>query len=312
MRPEFYADNYRRYNTFVKNYSGNRIERIACGSNGQDFNWTDVLMRMAGRNMNGLSLHWYTLPTSNWRKKGSATEFGVDQWHSTFVQTLRMDELITKHSAIMDKYDPEKRVGMIVDEWGAWYDVEPGTNPGFLYQQNSLRDALVAAINLNIFNQHCDRVTMANIAQTINVLQAVILTSKEKMLLTPTYHVFDMYKVHQGATLLPLELKTSQYKLGEATVPMLHASASRDGSGRIHVSIVNLDPNRVANVATKLTGAPAGKVSGRVLTASAINAHNTFDNGGVVKPAAFDAFAISGDVISLTLPPKSVVVLGIQ
>jgi alpha-N-arabinofuranosidase len=312
MRPEFYADNFRRYNTFVKNYSGNRIERIACGSNGQDFNWTDVLMRMGGRNMNGLSLHWYTLPTSNWRKKGSATEFGEDQWHSTFVQTLRMEELITKHSAIMDKYDPEKRVGMIVDEWGAWYDVEPGTNPGFLYQQNSLRDALVAAINLNIFNQHCDRVTMANIAQTINVLQAMILTDKAKMLLTPTYHVFEMYKAHHGATLIPLEVKTPEYKLGEAAVPTLHASASRDASGRIHLSIVNLDPNRIASIATKVTGAPAGKVSGRVLTAPAINAHNTFDNTGAVKPAAFDAFAIAGDLISLTLPPKSVVVLGIQ
>jgi alpha-N-arabinofuranosidase len=269
-------------------------------------------MSRAGARMNGLSLHWYTLPTANWQAKGSATQFAEDQWHSTLVQTLRMEELITRHASIMDKYDPQKRVGLIVDEWGTWYDPEPGSTPGFLYQQNSLRDAIAAGINLNIFNQHSDRVAMANIAQTINVLQAMILTDKEKMVLTPTYHVFEMYKVHQGATLIPVELNAPQYAMGPASVPSLHASASRDASGRLHLSIVNLDPNRPAQLLTKVAGAAISKISGRVLTAPAINTINTFDKPNAVKPAAFTAFRIDGQQVTLTLPAKSVVVLEIQ
>ncbi|HEY7088982.1 MAG TPA: alpha-N-arabinofuranosidase [Tepidisphaeraceae bacterium] len=313
MTPEYYANEYRRYNTFVKNYSGNAVYRIACGSNGTDFNWTDVLMARAADKMNGLSLHWYTLPTNNWKVKGSATQFGEDQWHSTFVQTLRMEELITKHSEIMDKYDPQKRVGMIVDEWGTWYDQEPGSTPGFLYQQNSIRDALVAGINLNIFNQHSDRVAMANIAQTINVLQAMILTDKEKMILTPTFHVFEMYKVHQDATLIPVEMNSPEYKFEQKSVPALSASCSKDKDGKLHLSLVNIDPNRPANVSAKLSGATAGKVSGRVITAATLNAHNTFEQPDAVRSGPFDGAKVSaGGQISAVLPAKSVVVLEIE
>src|SRR5664280_2130550 len=312
MRPEFYADNYRRYNTFVKSYSGNQIQRIACGSSGTDLNWTEVLMSQAASHMNGLSLHWYTLPTGNWTLKGSSTVFGEEEWHSTLVQTLRVGELITKHSAIMDKYDAAKRVGLIVDEWGTWYDVEPGTNPGFLYQQNTLRDALVAGVTLNIFNNHCSRVRMANIAQMVNVLQAMILTDKEKMILTPTYHVFEMYKVHQDATYLPVDIQTADYQYETNAMPALHASASRDKSGLIHLSLVNLDPHRNGQVIAKLIGATAKKVTGRVLTAAVMDAHNTFENPDAVKPAAFSMFTLKDEELSLTLPAKSVVVLEID
>jgi alpha-N-arabinofuranosidase len=306
MRPEFYADNYRRYGTYVKNYSGNRVTRIACGPNGADYEWTRVLMQRAARHMDALSLHWYTLPTGNWQKKGSATQFAESEWHSTFVQTLRMAELIEKHSAIMDEYDPEKRVGLVVDEWGTWYDAEPGSDPGFLYQQNTLRDALVAGINLNLFNQHADRVVMANIAQTINVLQAMILTDKERMLVTPSYHAFEMYKVHQGATSIPVELDVPEYRLDGAAVPALHASASRDAAGRVNVSLVNLDPNRPALVRAR---GLSGKLGGRVLTADAMHAHNTFEQPNAVKPAAFADFTPQGDKTKLILPAKSVTVL---
>jgi Alpha-L-arabinofuranosidase C-terminus. len=180
MRPEYYADVYRRYSTYVRNFGSNKIFKIACGPNTDDYNWTDILMREAGKYMNGLSLHYYTVPGDTWEKKGSATDFDEKEWFITMKKALRMDELITKHSTIMDRYDSEKKVALIVDEWGTWYDVEPGTNPGFLYQQNTMRDALVASIHFNIFNKHCDRVKMANIAQTINVLQAVILTDGPK------------------------------------------------------------------------------------------------------------------------------------
>ncbi len=312
MRPEYYADQFRRYATFVKNYPGNNVQRIACGANSENYQWTDVLMSQAARQMQGLSLHYYTVPTGNWRRKGSSTQFGEDQWHSTLLRTLRMDEMIQKHGAIMDKHDPQKRIGLIVDEWGTWYDPEPGSNPGFLYQQNSLRDAIVAAVNLNIFNRHAARVKMANIAQTINVLQAMILTDKERMILTPTYHVFEMYKVHQGATLIPVELTTPEYRLGEAAVPSLHASASRNASGTIHLSIANLEPNRSARVSARIAGAKATSLAGRILTAQAVNAINTFEKPETVKPSRFEGARIDGDLISVSLPAKSVVVLAMR
>ena len=312
MRPEYYADVYRRYATFIKNHSGNHIQKLAVGGYDENYNWTEVLMAQAGKQMDGLSLHYYTLPTGNWEKKGSATQFGEKEWHATLVRTLRMDEFIQRHSAIMDKYDPQKRVGLMVDEWGTWYDSEPGRDMGALYQQNTLRDAVAAGINLNIFNKHSDRVKMANIAQMVNVLQAMILTDKEKMLLTPTYYVFRMYSVHQGATLIPVDLSAPEYKLGDASVPSLSASASRDTQGRLHLSIVNLDPNQTAEISTTIWGGAIRSVTGEVLTAPAVNAMNTFDSPNAVKPAPFSGFKLDGSRLSLSIPSKSVVVLELR
>jgi alpha-N-arabinofuranosidase len=223
-----------------------------------------------------------------------------------------MDDLISKHSAIMDKYDPDKRVGLVVDEWGDWYDPEPGTNPGFLYQQNTLRDAIVAGVNLDIFHKHCDRVAMTNIAQMINVLQSMILTDKGKMVLTPTYYVFKMYKVHQGATFIPLELNAPEYKVESTAVPSLHATASRDSTGKLHLSIVNLDPNRAATVSAKINGMTAKSVAGTILTSEKMNAMNTFDSPESIKPAEFKGAQVDGEKMTLNLPAKSVVVLEIQ
>jgi alpha-L-arabinofuranosidase len=312
MRPEYYADEYRRYATFIKDYSGNRIQKLAVGSHDDNYAWTEVLMAQAARHMQGLSLHYYTLPTSNWARKGSATKFGEKEWHATLVRTLRIEEFILKHGAIMDKHDPQKRVGLLVDEWGTWYDPEPGRDMGALYQQNTLRDAVVAGINLNIFNRHSDRVKMANIAQMVNVLQAMVLTDQEKMVLTPTYHVFKMYKVHQGATLVPIDLNAPEYALDQASVPSLSASASRDKGGRLHLSIVNLDPNRAAEITAKVTGSTASPIAGEVLTASTMNAMNTFDNPNAIRPAPFSGYRIQEGQVNLSIPPKSVVVLELQ
>lgn len=313
MRPEYYADLYRRYNTFVKNYDrDNPIYRIACGANQDDYNWTEVLMKQAGRHMNGLSVHYYTLPTGSWSgSKGSATDFDEQMWHTTLRRTLRMDEIVKGHAAIMDKYDPEKRVGMVVDEWGTWYDSTAGSPPGFLEQQNTLRDALVAALNFHIFHDHADRISMANIAQMVNVLQAMILTDKEKMVRTPTYHVFEMYKVHQDATSLPVELDTPDYELGGESIPAVSVSASRDHSGTVHVSFANTDPNKPITVTCKLAGVDATSVTGRVLTAEKITALNTFDAPDTVRPVAFNGAKISGDTLTVELPAKSVVVLAL-
>ncbi|MEJ5238429.1 MAG: alpha-N-arabinofuranosidase [Limisphaera sp.] len=312
MTPEYYSDLFRQYNTYVKNYSGNRIYRIACGPNGGDYRWTEVLMQRVGRRMDGLSLHHYTIPTGNWGRKGSATQFGEDQYHGALRRALEMDTLIRRHSEIMDRYDPEKRVGLIVDEWGIWTDVEPGTNPGFLYQQNSMRDALIAGLTLNIFNRHCERVRMANIAQTVNVLQAMILTDKERMILTPTYHVFEMYTVHHDATLLPTDLECADYVYQDHRIPGLNVSASRNAEGVIHVSLCNLHPDQPASLTAELRGARPSRVQGRLLTAHSVQAHNTFDRPDRVRPVPFHEARLTENGFAVTLPPRSVVVLALQ
>lgn len=314
MRPEFYSDQYRRYNTFVKNYDSNHpILRFACGANNDDYNWTEVLMKNVGpERMNGLSLHYYTIPTGDWKVKGSSTDFAENLWFSTLRQTLKMDELITNHSMVMDQHDPQKKVGMIVDEWGTWYDALPGTNAGFLEQQNTLRDAMVAGLNFNIFHRHADRVTMANLAQMVNVLQAVILTDGPKLVLTPTYWVFEMFKVHQNATSLPVELVTPNYSFDGKSIPAVSASASRNAAGLVHVSLVNTDPKRALDVSLRISGMAAKGVTGRILTADAMNARNTFEAPDVVKPAAFSGAKLEGDSLTVALPAKSVVVLELK
>lgn len=314
MRPEYYADLYRRYQTYVRNYGDNKIHRIACGPNADDYHWTEVLMREAAQYMDAITLHYYTLPTADWQHKGAATGFETAEWFSTLEKALRMDELVTRHSVIMDKYDPQKRVGLIVDEWGTWYDVEPGTNPGFLYQQNSIRDALVAGLSLNIFHKHSDRVRMANIAQTVNVLQAVILTEGEKMILTPTYHVFNMYKVHQDAELLDLALESGTYSFEGREIPEVSASASVTPEGVIHVSLCNLNHAAAAKLPLELRGL-AGKaveVAGTTIAGTATDAHNTFSEPEAVVPQPFTAFRLEDSILSLELPPMSVTVLEIK
>jgi alpha-N-arabinofuranosidase len=311
MRPEFYADQYRRYATYCRNFGQNRLYKIACGASDTDYNWTKVLMREASSFMDGLSLHYYTV-AGTWAAKGSATEFGEGEWFTTLKKALFMDELIARHSKIMDRYDPEKGVGLIVDEWGTWYDVEPGTNPGFLYQQNTLRDALVAGATLNILNNHCERVYMANLAQTVNVLQALVLTEGEGMVLTPTYHVFEMYRAHQDAVLLPTDLNCVSYEYDEEAIPAISVSASRDDEGKVCLSLCNLDCGREMSVSCELRGTKPTHVAGRVLTAEAMNAHNTFDRPTVVKPTAFDGATLTGSTLLVHLPAKSVVVLEVQ
>ncbi len=315
MRAEHYTDEYRRYQTYARNYGDNKLYKIACGPRNDDYHWTETLMKN-GRNMRGAftmhahSLHYYT-PDGPARRRHAATRFGESEWIDILKTSLRMDELITRHSAIMDQYDPDKQVDLIVDEWGTWYAVEPGTNPGFLYQQNSLRDALVAALTLHIFHQHCDRVTMTNIAQTVNVLQALILTEEgsDRMLLTPTYHVFEMYKVHQDATLLPFDLRCDDYAHEEFTMPGLSATASRDTAGVVHLSLCNVNPQEDAELMCELRGVELSTVRGRVLTAEAMTAHNTFDEPARVCPSEFHGATISGNQLKLTVPAKAVVAL---
>ncbi len=311
MTAEFYADQYRRYATYCRNYGDNRLYKIAGGANAGDYHWTETLMENVGYRMNGLSLHYYTVP-KNWGDKGSATQFDEAEYFTTIEKTFQMDELVRKHSTIMDKYDPQKRVALVPDEWGTWYNVEPGTNPGFLYQQNTLRDAIVAGINLNIFNQHCDRVKIANIAQTINVLQSVILTDEEKMVLTPTYWAFYLFKVHHDATLLPMSFICNKYEMNGRKIDAISASASKDATGKIHITLVNIDPNKAQAIDCELRGLTAKNVKGQVLTSAKINDHNTFEKPNVVVVKDFKDAKLSNGKLSIQLPAKSVVMLEIE
>jgi len=307
MRPEYYADLYRNYASFMR---APGIYKIASGANVEDYKWTEVMMREATRMMNGLSVHYYTVP-GTWQSKGSATDFNELAWFTTLQKTLKMDTLVTKHSAIMDKYDPKKRVGLLVDEWGSWYNVEPGTNPGFLFQQNTLRDALIAGINLNIFNNHADRVRMSNIAQMINVLQSVILTKEKEMVLTPTYYVFKLYKVHQDATMLPLEVKSNSYTLEGQSLDAINASASVK-NGVVSITLCNLDPNNSQQVNFEIAGLTPSKVSGKVVTASKINAYNDFGKKAEVVEAEYKNVKIANGKVEAVLPSKSVVLIQLQ
>jgi alpha-L-arabinofuranosidase len=312
MTAEYYANVYRQYATFMTNWNNtDRIFRIASGSSGSDYHWTEVLMRDIPLNMlEGVALHHYSV--IDWSKKGSATNFSEDQYFKTMQQASLMEEYVTKHSEIMDKYDPKKKVALVVDEWGGWYDVEPGTNGAFLYQQNTMRDAMIAGLTLNIFNNHCERVRMANIAQCINVLQAVILTNEEKIVLTPTYHVMEMYNVHQDALMLPLEVTSNDYALADKKLKAISASASRNKNGVVHISIVNIDAKNSQDVSIDITGIAAKSVTGRILRSEKLQDYNSFNNPDKVKPAPFNSATISGSTLTLKMPAFSVVVLELK
>lgn len=312
MTAEHYADLYRNFAEFVRSPQNPRIVKVASGSNSEDYHWTEVMMQRAAGQMDALSLHYYTVPTGNWDRKGAATDGDESIWMSTMVQALRMDELITKHAAIMDRFDPQKRVGLYVDEWGVWHDPEPGTNPGFLAQQNTLRDAVVAAVTLNIFHAHADRVRLAAIAQMVNVLQAMILTQDDVMVLTPTYHVFDMYSVFQGATSLPVAIDAPRYIRDKDNIPGISISAARGRDGATHVALVNLDPDSPATLSLRLPGVQAGQVTGRLLTSPSRAAHNTFRSPTSIAPVAFRGASLKSGVLGVDLPAKSVVVLTLR
>ncbi len=287
--------------------------KVACGPYGENYEWTETLMeKQVNRNMmQGLALHYYTV-YEDWGNKGSATDFGLDRWFGTLNNAIKMDELLVKHSEIMDKYDPDKRIGLAVDEWGNWFDVEPGTNTGFLYQQNSLRDAVSAAVILNIFNNHADRVNLANIAQTVNVLQSMILTKGEKMILTPTYYVFKMYKAFHESTLLPIELNCENYSYENENIKSISSCASINEDGTINISLVNLNHEKDIELSCQLKGSNLNKVSGKILTSEKINDFNDFDTEEKVKPRAFKNAKFNNNKLTIKLPAKSVVVLHIN
>lgn len=307
MTSEYYSNLYRQYATFMPNGSGGKKPfKIASGANGEDYHWTEVLMRDIPKgSVDALALHWYAV--INWEKKGPATGFDENQYFETMRSALKMEELVQKHTKIMDKYDPEKKIALIVDEWGGWYDTEEGAS--VLYQQNTMRDAMIAGVTLNVFNNHADRVRGANLAQIVNVLQAVILTDKEKMLLTPTYHVMKMYNVHQDALLIPLKIKSPKYTFNKKRLPAVSVSASKDKANLTHISLVNIDLKKENKIQIDLKELGIKDVTGYVLSSSEVQDYNTFEDPNKIAPVVFNKFSIKNDKLEVTIPPFSVVVL---
>ncbi|WP_206606284.1 alpha-N-arabinofuranosidase [Steroidobacter cummioxidans] len=322
MTAEYYSDIYRQYLAVLRPYS----TLIVADANSDDYAWTEKILQKAlfrhaeptplayinrSPQIGMMSIHYYTLAGNDWSNKGAAVGFPEREWALAVERAHKMDEIIAKHSAIIDKVDPERRIGLSINEWGTWWTA-PKDAPSNLYQQNTLRDAVIAGLTLNIFQNHAERVRMANVAQMVNVLQSMILTRGSQMIVTPTYHVFDLYQVHQSGSLLPAEVTGPDYTFDNVTLPAISASASRDSKGAIHVSIVNLDPNRAARVVTQVQGARARQATGRILTADSMDARPDFDRPDRVMPVPLQGIRVSDRSIDVTVPAKSVVVLELR
>lgn len=308
MRPEYYADLYRQFATFLKAPEGNRPKKVASGGYNDLTNWTEVLSRVPS-NIDGISFHYYTLPTNDWDKKGNSVNFPESEWISHLTNTMKIEGYLKNNIAILEENDPEGKIGLYVDEWGSWYDAEPDRNPGFLYQQNTIRDAVLAGVNLNIFHRHSERIHMANIAQMVNVLQAMILTDEDKMILTPTYHVFEMYTPFQDSTNIPVDTgKPREIHSGSTSIPAISTSAAKGKDGNVYLSLVNLDPENSIEINTSIVGIELSDVSGRVLTGQKMDSHNSFAQPAMVSPGPLSVER-EENILTLSLPARSVAVL---
>lgn len=312
MVVEYYSHLYRRYQTYCRNFGDNVLYKVASGATDYDYNWTEVLMKNVAGHTDGISLHYYTV--KGWDgSKGSATDFTDDEYYNTLGKAVEIESVIRRHIAIMDSYDPENKVDLLLDEWGTWFDVEPGTNPGHLFQQNTMRDAMVASLSLNIFHKYTKRLKMANIAQIANVLQSMVLTRGEKMVLTPTYHVFRMYNVHQEATYLPLSCSSKTFTDANGReCPVVDATASRNAEGVIQVTLTNTDLDNTAEVTVTIASDSKPSVEGEILTSGDIRDCNDFDNPDMVKPSGFKDFKIKDGKIIVRMPAKSIISLSIK
>lgn len=309
MTVEYYTNIYKQYSTFMTaGENKDNLYRIAAGASGDDYHWTEVLLKEVPKSLiEAVGLHHYAV--IDWENKGPSTKYDEDIYFKSMEEALKMEEYVVKHIEVMDKHDPNNEIDLVVDEWGGWYDVEEGTNPGFLYQQNTMRDAMIAGATLNIFNNYSERVKMANLAQTVNVLQAVALTDGEKMILTPTYHVFKMYTIHHNAQLLPVEFESPLYTYGEQSLPAISVSASKNETGNTSISFVNIDNSAEHKVEIDLEGLDVNGIEGQVLKSEKIQDHNTFDIPDKIKITEFKELKLRNGKLEVSLPPFSVVVL---
>ncbi len=303
MRPEYYTDEYRRYQSYCTSFSEEPLYRIASGANVDDYNWTEKFMaNISDCHAEALSLHYYVLPTGKWEKKGDAVRFDDSEYYNTIKGAYYMDELITRHGNIIKHHS--KKIKLAVDEWGNWCDVEEGTKEGHLYQQNTMRDAITSAINLNIFNSHSDIVCMANLAQAVNVLQSLLLIDGEQLAKTPTYHVFDMFKGHQGGTLVYSHCENFEHD----SIPMISQSVSiKDNKMTITLANASLDSEFEVNA--NIIDFAGANVKSCKITGDA-HSHNTFESPCNVDITEHSA-TLCDSKLKVILPPCSVALVEI-
>ncbi len=315
MSPQHYSDVYRQFATFVKTPADNRPIIVASGGNNEETVWTQQLIDSVKESwtlrMDGIAHHYYTIPTGSWERKGFALGFPESEWFSAFFQTLRIRGFLESNVRVLDAKDPKKKVGFFVDEWGTWYDSAEGASQANLYQQNSLRDALVAALNFHVFHDFAERVRMTNIAQMVNVLQAMILTDGQSMLLTPTYHAFHMYRPFQGARHVRAQLRdVPDYRVGNRRIPKVSATAGIGKDGKLYLGLINTHPSQAERVQVSAARSLA-KASGRLLSGSALDAHNTFAAPNQIRPTPVELTG-SGGQLQVELPPRSVLVVALE
>jgi alpha-N-arabinofuranosidase len=310
--PEDYGTEYRRFATYLRNWGETPLYLIACGPPGNDLDWTRRFFAKlkkdywGGPPIHGYAAHYYC------GTAGTATEYTEAQWHELLAKAIQMEPLVVQQRALMDAFDPERKIGLIVDEWGTWHPPTPGRNPAFLWQQNTIRDALVAALTLDIFNRHADKVVMANIAQTINVLQALLLTDGEQIVKTPTYHVYDLYQPHKGGTAVRALFGTPELDvtIGNQTrkLPVLSGSASMKGN-TVTLTVVNASATTAAEARLRWLGAGTPKTLEAAwleYPAGDIRAHNTFAAAETVALRGTESSPLASGESVYTFPPASV------
>ena len=313
MTAEYYAGEYRRFATYTRDFPNAPIYRVASGARNDDYHWTEVLMREAfkgplgGPMLQGLSLHYYTMP-GDWPPRHAATGFDTAGWKEIMAHGWKMEELVRGHRAVMDRHDPKATTALVVDEWGSWYAPEPGTNPGFLHQQQTVRDAVLAALHLNIFINHCERVRIANLAQTVNVLQAVALTEEGggRLVLTPTWHVFALYAAHQGAKRLRVETEAKTLQHDGRDYPGVSTTASLAADGAVNVTLCNTDSEHSVELELVLPGRAVTTPVAQIVAAAVLTTCNTFDQPRAVVAKPLAGVRVKGASVHATLPPGSV------
>lgn len=318
LQPSAYAAETKRYLTFLNHFG---IYKIACGPRGTNpfelrRDWTLDFFREyakvqhpSQRPVDGFSLHFYTRRA----EAGGDIAFTEEEYYSCIQDTMRMSDLIREARAGMDAYDPKRGIDLVIDEWGTWYPQANKDNG--LEQQNTMRDALVAALNLDIFVRNADIVSMTNIAQTVNVLQAMILTKGERMILTPSYHVFELYRRHQGAASVKVLIDSPIVEAGGASnLPLVAGSASVK-DGRLFLTLTNSHADQAVEAEIAILGADRPSVrtgTGRRLSSADVHDCNDFDRPETVGPVDLQPFWKGGDRSTLSLPAHSVSALDLE
>jgi alpha-L-arabinofuranosidase len=305
--PEDYCREYRRFTDWLPQY-GVPLYLIAAGPNGNNTEWARRFFARwadgARAPIQGWAPHYYCGTT------GHALQFTTDQWYEQLHKANHMETLIKDQWRALAEFDPKHSVKLVIDEWGSWHPDGTEINKRHLYEQmGTLRDALVAALSLDTFNRHAEKVDMANIAQLINNLHSLFLADGDRFVATPSFHVYAMYRPHQGGkgVRIAVEDPDVMFKAGgrEQKIFRVAGSASLASPNEATLTLVHTHATLPADVLIRLRGSAANEVRQTVLSHTELNAHNTFEHPDNLVPKTTD-LAARGPELKCVLPPASV------